>query len=198
MKSIGILCISGFLMVLYLIDFKKNKLDLKTMVITSVFSAISFVLYLFHIIQYPQGGGITLFSMMPVMLLSLMYGRTAGLTGGLVFGFLKLLHGAYVINPAQFLLDYTLSTMALGLADTFGHTIKWKMIGGCLFAVSISVGISVLSGVLYFGQYAPEGMNVFWYSMAYNCSSAGVEGLLSTALISLMSLERLKGLAKVA
>ncbi len=39
------------------------------------------------------------------MVLSLLYGRTAGVTGGLIWGLLSLLNGAYVIHPIQFFLD---------------------------------------------------------------------------------------------
>ncbi|MFU1824991.1 energy-coupled thiamine transporter ThiT, partial [Enterococcus faecium] len=85
-------------------------------------------------------------------LLSLVYGRTVGVTGGLIFGLLKILNGAFIVHPVQFLLDYILSNMALGLAGSFGIDKKYKIFLGSLMAGSISTFVSIISGVIFFGQ----------------------------------------------
>lgn len=177
---------------LYFMNLNKEKITTKMIVIIGMISALSFVLYLIQFIRYPQGGGISLFSMLPVMLLAILYGRTAGLTAGMIFGLLKLLNGATVVHPAQFLLDYILSTMVLGMAATFGSDKKVNIILGSLFAVVLSVAINILSGAVYFGQYAPKGMNVWWYSTIYNCTSAGVEGILSVIIIAILPINRIR------
>ncbi|MGL5712559.1 MAG: energy-coupled thiamine transporter ThiT, partial [Paraclostridium sp.] len=178
-------------------DIKDNKFSTKDIVVVGMFSAISLVLYNIAFIKYPQGGGITLFSMVPTMLLSIIYGRSVGVTGGLVFGLLKLLNGFNVVHPAQFLLDYLLSAMALGLAGIFGSE-KKSIIKGGLLAVSLSVFASIVSGVVFFGQYAPQGMNVIVYSCIYNISSAGVEGLLSVGMLVLLPIKRFKKVLKLS
>ena len=195
MVNYTIIAISMLLLAIYFWNLRKQKFTVKMMITVALFSAISYVLYMIQFIKYPQGGGISLFSMLPVMLLSIFYGNSVGLTGGLIFGFLKLLNGAMVIHPAQFLLDYILSTMALGLAGSFGNDKKIKIILGSLLAVTLSVSISVISGAVYFGQYAPEGMNVWVYSFVYNFTSAGVEGVLTTALIAVMPVKRFLNIA---
>lgn len=162
------------------------------MVIVSMFSGLSFILYMIPFVKYPQGGGITLFSMLPTMLLAILYGNAAGLTGGAIFGLLKLINGATVVHPAQFLLDYILSTMALGLAGSFGSDKKYKIAMGGLLAVILSVLVNIISGAVYFGQYAPKGMNVWLYSTIYNGSSAGVEGILSVVLLVILPIKRFK------
>lgn len=190
--------ISIVLMIFYVVDLIKNaRFNVKSIVMIGMFSAMSFVLYLIEFIKYPQGGGISLFSMMPTMILALLYGRQAGLTGGAIFGLLKLLNGATIVHPAQFILDYLLGGMALGLAGTFGREKKSNVIAGCLFAAGLSVLSMVVSGAVFFGQYAPAGMNVWLYSLIYNLSSAGVEGLLTTVLVTAMPLKRLEKAAKV-
>ena len=196
-NAIIILGSIGFF-IYYLKGLKNTKFTTKTVVMIGMFSAISFILYMIHFIRYPQDGGITLFSMLPTMLLAILYGRGAGLTGGLIFGLLKLLNGAYVVHPAQFLLDYILSNMALGLAGEFGREKKSDMFKGCLFASSLSVLISIISGVVYFGQYAPEGMNIVLYSCIYNISSAGVEGLLSSIILVLLPIKRFQKVLKLS
>lgn len=185
-----IILISIVLFILYVLDIKRNRINTKSMVLVGLTCAISYVLYMIPFIKYPQGGGVTLLSFMPVMLLSILCGRQSGLTAGLIFGLLKVLNGAFIVHPAQFLLDFIFATMALGLAGTFGNNKKSKIVLGCLLAVTISVAISVLSGVVYFGQYAPPGMNLLIYSLIYNVSSAGVEGLIVTIVISILPLNR--------
>lgn len=190
--------LSIVLMIFYVVDLIKNaRFNVKSIVMIGMFSAMSFVLYLIEFIKYPQGGGISLFSMMPTMILALLYGRQAGLTGGAIFGLLKLLNGATIVHPAQFILDYLLGGMALGLAGTFGREKKSNVIAGCLFAAGLSVLSMVVSGAVFFGEYAPAGMNVWLYSLIYNLSSAGVEGLLTTVLVTAMPLKRLEKAAKV-
>ncbi|MEG2786902.1 MAG: energy-coupled thiamine transporter ThiT [Romboutsia sp.] len=177
--------------VYYLKGLKYTKFTTKIIVTIGMFSAISYILNMIEFIKYPQGGGISLFSMLPTMLLSVLFGNTVGITGGLVYGILKLLNDVYIIHPAQFLLDYILPTMLLGLAGTFGREKKSKIILGCLFAVALSVSMNIISGCVFFGDYAPKGMNVFVYSFIYNVSSVGVEGILSTIIIGILPLHRL-------
>lgn len=189
--------ISAILIAVYIIDFKRNRMNTKEMVMASLIAAISFVLSLIQIVRYPQGGGIALFSMMPVMFFSLLYSRTAGVTAGLAFGLLSLLNGPYVIHPVQFLLDYIFPTMALGLAGTFGNDTTMKRICGPLMAVALNVFSKFLSGVVFFGAFAPENMGAVLYSLMYNGSTAGIEGVICIILLAFMPFERLKKHARV-
>ena len=74
----------------YLKGLKNTKINAKIIVTIGMFSAISYILSMIEFIKYPQGGGISLFSMLPTMLLSVLCGNTIGITGGLVSGLLKL------------------------------------------------------------------------------------------------------------
>ncbi len=195
MINILIIFFTVCMFVLYGISLKKNPLNTKKLVVIGMYCAISFLLYLIHFISYPQGGGISLFSMLPIMLLSIFYGPTTGVTGGLIFGLLKLLNGAFIIHPVQFLLDCILANMAFGLAGILGNDTRLKINIGSFIAVVLSVFISIISGVVFFGQYAPSGMNVWIYSCAYNISSVGVEGILSIIVMNFLPLVKLKRLA---
>ncbi|WP_300348199.1 energy-coupled thiamine transporter ThiT [Clostridium sp.] len=183
--------ISIVLIILYFIDLKRHKIKTREITMIGMSVAISYVLYMIPLIRYPQGGGITLFSMLPIMLLSLVYGRTIGVTSGLIFGLLKLLNGAFIIHPVQFILDYLLSTMALGLAGSFGINKKYKIFLGAFMASGLSTLICVISGAVFFGQYAPKGMNVWIYSLIYNVSSMGLEGLMTSVILALMPINLL-------
>ncbi|MEG1285707.1 MAG: energy-coupled thiamine transporter ThiT [Romboutsia sp.] len=140
-------------------------------------------------------GEINMFSMLPLLLVSLVFSRQAGVTAGLITGIISLLIGGYILHPAQVILDYILPYMALGLSDILGKENKNKMLLGSLIAVLLNVFAHFLSGIIFFGQYAPEGMNSTLYSFLYNFTGHGVEGILCTVLISILPFKNLKQLA---
>lgn len=168
-----------------------NKIQIKDIILGGIVSAMSIILYLIPLIKYPQGGGITLLSMLPIMLLSLIRGVKIGLMSGLIFGFLKIFTGFYMVHIFQFLLDYLLSTMALGLSGIFGYKNKINIIIGCAFSLLISVMLNVISGYVFFSQFAPQGSHPFIYSLVYNFSSAGVEGLLTIIVLSIIPITKI-------
>lgn len=192
MINVLILICSGLFFIFYLNSVKKYKFTTKTIVMIGLFSAISYMLSMVKFIQYPQGGGIGLFPMLPTLLISILYGKEVGITAGLIYGLLTLINGAFIIHPAQFLVDYILPTMLLGLAGIFGKDKKSNIVKGCFLAVGLSISMYILSGCVYFGEYAPDGMNVFVYSCIYNLSSSGIEGLITIVLISLLPMNRIK------
>lgn len=186
-----------FIFLLYFITLKKNRLNIKLIVYIAMFSAIAFMLSLIYFIRYPQDGGITLLSMLPIMLLSIFYGKVVGVTGGLVFGFLTVLNNPYIIHPIQFFLDYLIAPMALGIASIFGTDKRYKIFLGCLFAVSLSVLAHFISGIVFFSQFAPKGIGPIVYSFVYNFSSAGVEGILSSVVMLFIPIKRFKTILNI-
>ena len=132
----------------YLLNIKKFKLDTKTMIMISLFAACSVVLSKIKLIQYPQGGGIDLLSSLPILMIGLLYGPITGMTCGLIAGLIGLMGSAYIIHPAQFLLDYILPTMLLGLSGLFGSNNKKNIFIGCLLAVILKNIAHILSGCI--------------------------------------------------
>ena len=183
--------------VYYLINIKKVKLDAKTMAIVALFASFSFILSKIKLIQYPQGGGIDLLSSLPILMIGVLYGPITGMTCGLITGILGLIGSAYIIHPAQFLLDYILPTMLLGFSGLFGCKNKKSILLGCLLAVFLKLTSHVLSGCVYFSEYAWEGWNPLLYSIVYNFSGSGLEGILSAIVLSIMPLDRIKKMANI-
>ena len=181
----------------YLLNIKKFKLDTKTMIMISLFAACSVVLSKIKLIQYPQGGGIDLLSSLPILMIGLLYGPITGMTCGLIAGLIGLMGSAYIIHPAQFLLDYILPTMLLGLSGLFGSNNKKNIFIGCLLAVILKNIAHILSGCIYFGEYAWEGWNPLSYSIVYNLSGTGLEGLLSVIVLTTMPLAKIKKMANI-
>lgn len=181
----------------YLLNINKIKLDTKTMIIVSLFAAISLILSKIKLIQYPQGGGIELLSSVPILMIGLLYGPITGMTCGLITGILGLIGSAYIIHPAQFLLDYILPTMLLGVSGVFGCNKKRNLFIGCLLAVLLKQLSHILSGCIYFAEYAWEGWNPVAYSIVYNLSGTGLEGLLSSIVLLTMPLSKIKRMANI-
>jgi len=115
--------------------------------------------------RMPQGGSITLEDL-PLMLFALRHGLRFGIGAGMVSGALQLVLGGYVVHPLQALLDYPLAFGSLGLAGLISRPLWLSM----TIASAGRFACHVLSGVIFFGSYAPEGTSVWLYSAIYNGS----------------------------
>ena len=128
----------------------------------------------------PFGGTITV-SMLPIIYYSYRRGALWGLGAGLVYSLLQMMLGFYV-PPAKtlvalllcVLLDYLIAFTVVGAAPVFAKPFsKRRLAGYCVGAVAVSLirfVSSFLSGVIFWGSYCPEGMNVWVYSLIYNAS----------------------------
>ena len=137
----------------------------------------------------PMGGSITLFSMLFVSLIGYFYGTKTGLTTGLAYGVLQLITGPYIYAPAQVLLDYPLAFGALGLSGFF----KNKKHG---LSIGYTVGVlgryicHVISGYIFFGAYAPEGMDPMIYTLGYNLTYILPEMVATLIIINIPAVSR--------
>ena len=96
--------------------------------------ALATVLSFVALYKMPQGGTITLASMLPIFLFSYAYGVGPGMLVGAAYGFVQFLQGGlYFVHPIELLLDYPLAFAMLGLAGLANKfSDKWGMIPGCL------------------------------------------------------------------
>ena len=121
----------------------------------------------------PQGGSISL-SMLPLFILTYRHGLRVGLLSGAVFGLLNLMVGGIELwHWASLYLDYIFAFMVVGLAAFVFNINKDSSL---LFALGIVVGglgrfaMHYVSGVVLFGEFAPEGQSVWVYSLVYNAT----------------------------
>jgi thiamine transporter len=168
------------LAVALLVTAAKTKWTARMLAVGAICLAASFVLSYMRLFKMPQGGSITVMSMLPVMLFAYLYGVGPGLVCGLAFGILQFIQEPYFYTVPQFALDYLVAFAVLGFA-ALGAKLPGKDIvklpigvalGGLLRTIS-----SFLSGYLFFAEYAPEGMHPAVYSLVYNFSSIGVDTL---------------------
>ncbi len=176
----------------------------QTMVEIALAIALAVVLGRLKIFQMPMGGSVSL-GMLPVFVVALRRGWLPGILAGALYGVLDLMFDFYVVHPLQFLLDYPVAYGLIGLAGVFA--VRWRAAytaGAARRAAWTIVLPAVLvgsfarfaahwvSGVVYFGEYAPAGQPVWLYSLVYNAPYVLVSGLLCAvcAMDRLPALER--------
>ncbi len=178
----------GFaILLIAFIKFKSLKFDSKLVARIGLAIALAFILDMLKIYTLPNGGGsISLGSMIPILLISIVYGPSIGLFTGFLFGVLKLIIDPYILNPIQVLFDYPLPFMAVGVAGFF----KNKYLGATL-GMLLRFSCHFISGVIFFGSYAPAGMSPILYSLAVNGFAVGGELLICLVLLAFLPIEKL-------
>lgn len=116
----------------------------------------------FSIKLWPNGGSISI-AMIPILLMGFRYGLKGGLLTGFLVGTIQLFYG-YIIHPVQAMLDYPIAYTVLGLCGFFmirsTMTVKKKIIYlilGSFIGVGLRLVSHVISGIVWFGDSAPEG-----------------------------------------
>lgn len=143
----------------------------KKLVYGGICISLSFILSYIKIFSLPQGGSITLASMFPIALYAMIFGPVAGIVAGTAYGILQLIQDMWVLNFAQLLLDYPLAFGSIGLAGLAPKAIKNLSLRTSLALAIAFISrciMHVLSGAIFFADYAPEGMNPWVYSIGYN------------------------------
>ncbi|MBS3937176.1 MAG: energy-coupled thiamine transporter ThiT [Peptococcaceae bacterium] len=150
--------------------------DKKTLMIVEIAMLVAFayVLSFFRVVEMPQGGSVSL-QMIPLFVAALRWGGVPGMVAGLLFSGLKLLVDPFIVHPVQLLLDYPLAFGAVGLAGFFGNKVMVGVVAGGLARFVMHF----LSGVVFFGQYAPAGTSAALYSFIYNITYIGPEIILA-------------------
>lgn len=182
---ITLLCLVG--LVAALLAFRKIKLDAKTMTYVGIAIALGTILKMFTIMKMPNGGSVTLGSMIPIIFIAYIYGPRIGILGGLLFGIIDLMLGAYVVHPLQLLLDYTFAFMSLGLAGYFRNNVTL----GAFIAILGRYICHVLSGVIFFAEYA-NGQNPLIYSLIYNSTYLVPELIITVVVLNILPLKRIQ------
>jgi thiamine transporter len=163
------------------VETKKAYRNVRVMVEVALAAALAIVLSLLKLYTLPQGGSVSL-EMIPVMYIAVRRGGTLGCLTGLLLGLGQLLLGAYIVYPAQVILDYPLAFSLLGVAGFMRRTPLVGVVVGC----TLRFLAHFVSGFLFFAEYAPKGMNVALYSAVYNASYMLPETVLTLIVIGLI------------
>lgn len=176
-----LLTLLGALLVVVIaaIDWLFGKKDRKTdhtrsIVFAAVCITLSFALSYIRLFKLPQGGSVTLASLVPLMIYSYMFGVRKGIFAGLIYGVLQAIQDPWIIHPVQFLLDYPIAFAAIGVAGMFRNLKVFAGKPQIAFGIGAVVASvlrylsHVISGIFAFSVYAPEGFSAVAWGFLYN------------------------------
>ena len=155
------------------------KIQTKIIAEIVVVVSLSYALNLIVLFRMPQGGSVTVVSMVPILWLALRRGTKIGVLAGVIFGLVDMMPQPFVVHPVQFLLDYPLAFGSLGLAGLF----QKHPIAGVVTGIFGRFVCHFISGMVFFAMYAPSGMNPAVYSAIYNGSYLVVELVFSIVIM---------------
>lgn len=173
---------------------KKKNMGTKQLVFCAMAMALATVTSMMKVFSFPFGGSVTLCSMLFISLIGYIYGPGTGILTGLAYGVLQFLIEPYIYSPMQVLVDYPLAFGALGLSGFLANA-KFGLIKGYLLGVVGRYVFAVISGWIFFGEYAWEGWNALPYSLAYNACYIFAEAAVTVIILMIPAVS--KALARV-
>jgi len=148
-----------------------------------------------------QGGSVTIASMVPIILVGIMFGTKWGLLSSLTYALLQMMFGFYPPPTQTFLsfvlvifLDYIVAFGGLGLSGIIYNLFGRKPLSAGIAAFTVTLlryVCHILSGILIWGVYAGEGQSVFSYSLIYNGTYMIPEIIISTVVTTLILKSRI-------
>ncbi len=177
--------------------------------------ALAFVLSVIPLPKMPQGGSVTLFSTLPIIVMSFRHGLKWGVGTAAVYGVLQTFAGLGNVAAAQtpgamflcVMLDYMVAYAALGLTGPIANKLAFakgeqtapsagrelaSMAAAVVITGLIRLACSFLSGILIWGAYTPAGTPVWAYSLGYNASWCIPD--VAIVLVAILALSRVKSL----
>lgn len=171
-----------------------KKMNARQLAYCGIIIALGTVTSMIKVYEFPFGGSVTCFSMLFICLAGYFYGPATGILTASAYGILQFLLGPYILFPIQVVVDYLLAFGALGLSGIFFNS-RHGLIKGYLLGILGRYIFAVLSGWLFFEEYAWEGWGALPYSLAYNGAYIFTEGIATVILLSIPAVS--KGLSQI-
>ena len=186
-----------------------ERMSTKIMAEGAMMIAIANVLSMIKIIQRPFGGSVTLFAMLPIVLMSYRHGTKWGLMIAFTHSLLQLILGiknlsycaTFGAQVACVLLDYVVAYTVLGLASAISYPIRNRTAGVCVGTAVVCFLRFVchfFSGIYLWGSYKEyydwaADMPTWLYSLVYN----GNYMLMETVITVIGAVILVRGAAKL-
>ena len=148
------------------------------LVASGIMIALATVLSMITIIKMPQGGALTPCSMLPICMISIVYGVKWGLGTAFAYSLVQLMMDfsaaltwglSAKALAISFVCDYFLAFTLLGLAGMFRNRGAWGVGAGIAVCGILRYISHVVSGAVAFGIWMPDNFDNVWiYSLAYN------------------------------
>lgn len=179
----------------------------RRLVESAIMIAIGTVLSMFPFsAPWAFGGGVTICSMLPLVIIAHRYGTKWGLFTAFVYSVLQLILGVsnvqfaagygFVLAVGVLLLDYILAFTVIGLSACFNGVIKNHLVSivvGIVFTFALRFVCHFLSGWIIWGVITPNEMGLVapLYSLIYNGGYMLPETII-TALVAVLTYKPLK------
>ena len=132
-------------------------------------------------IDLPFGGGVTIVSMLPLILISHRYGWKWGVATAFVYSIGQLLMGldnvayadSFLMGAGIVLLDYVVAYTVIGLSGIFGKE-RWSVAVGIAVTFTLRFLCHLVTGAWIWGVWMPDSFmnfpmtNPWVYSFLYN------------------------------
>ena len=168
------------------IKMEMSKKPVYKLTLSAVFVALATVLSFIKVVKMPLGGSVTLLSMLPIVMISVMLGLKWGIGSAFVYSLIQLFLGitmdgllGWGLTPVMLvgtiLLDYIVAFTVLGIAGIFAKKGYAGICGGVALAIVFRFLSHFLSGFVIFKNL--EQFEIFGslftnrpvlYSLAYN------------------------------
>ncbi|MFD1039068.1 energy-coupled thiamine transporter ThiT [Virgibacillus byunsanensis] len=178
----------------------------------AMFTGLALVLDIIPFLAFkiwPNGGSVS-FAMIPVFIVAFRWGIKGGLTSGLLWGLLQIVFGASILTPLQGFIEYGFAFTVLGFAGLFAKPLQQAIkngqtkvsfiyiMSGVLIGATLRFIAHFYAGIVFWGQFAPEGQEVWIYSLVYNGSYMLPSFILSTILVFFLFHKQPRTLLKAA
>lgn len=159
----------------------KTKSNLLILTECSIFVALSAVLSIIKLFEMPQGGSITLASMLPIVIIAYRHGARVGMGAAVVSSVIQMLLG--LNNFSYFttwqsivvlaVLDYVVAFAIFGISGIFRRAVKQQstaMVAGAFLASVVRYLCHVISGATVWAGLSIPTEAALTYSLSYNAT----------------------------
>lgn len=148
-----------------------KKQNIERLVVSAVFIALASVLSVLQPFALPMGGGITIMSMLPIVILSYRYGMLWGVASSFIYSVIQMFLGFSTVSafflPGDnyqvwwkailiVLLDYIIAYTCMFLGGLFRgkSSPSTALCLGSIIALTARYLVHILSGAIFFGTWA--------------------------------------------
>jgi thiamine transporter len=147
--------------------------------------ALAFALNQVSLFRMPQGGSVTPFSMMFIVLAGYWLGPVWGILSGVAMGFLDLTTGFASVHLGSIALDYPVAFAMLGVSGFF-RKMPFGLQIGFVAGVFGRFWSVTMSGYLFWLEQVPGSL---WASVTYNAAYILPEMIATLVIISLPAMK---------
>jgi thiamine transporter len=168
----------------------------------AVFTALAYLLDFFaNVLSFkiwPEGGSVSI-AMVPIFIMAYRWGIKGGVLTGFLMGLLQFIMGySQIFTIVQGIIDYFIAFAAVGFAGIFASQVKKAVhehkgrkwityaVLGAFIGSALRFVCHFISGVVFFGSYAPKGQPVAVYSILYNGTYMLPSFILSAIIVVLV------------